>query len=86
MKPYSIDLSQKIFEAYKRGAGSPRMGADLFGVSVSFVEKLLIQFRSTGNLESKPHAEGTPSRIDAQSRQQLQKWLVEQPPILPLQN
>jgi transposase len=70
-KPYSIDLRQKIVEVHQRGVGSQRRVADLFGVSVSFVEKLFIQFRSAGNLESKLHAGGTPSRIDAQARQQL---------------
>ena len=81
MKPYSIDLRQKVFQACERGVGSQRMVAELFGVSVSFVEKLLIQFRSTGQFEPRPHAGGTPSRIDAPARQRLQQWLQEQPDL-----
>jgi transposase len=81
MKPYSIDLRQKIFQAYERGVGSQRAVAELFGVSISFVEKLFIQFRSTGNVEPKPHAGGTPSRIDAAARLHLQEWLQVQPDL-----
>jgi transposase len=81
MKTYSIDLRQKIFQAYERGVGSQRVVAELFGVSVSFVEKLFIQLRSTGSVEPKPHAGGPPSRIDAAARWRLREWLQEQPDL-----
>ena len=81
MKPYSIDLRQKIFQAYERGVGSQREVADLFGVSLSFVEKLFIQFRRTGEVGPKPHAGGKPSRLDAAARLQLQQWLQAQPDL-----
>jgi transposase len=81
MKPYSMDLRLKIFQACERGVGSQRAVAEWFGVSLSFVEKLLIQFRSTGNVEPKPHGGGTPSRIDAAAQLRLQQWLQEQPDL-----
>jgi transposase len=40
MASYSIDLRQKILHAYERQLGSQRAIADIFGVSLSFVEKL----------------------------------------------
>ena len=41
MKAYSLDLRQKILRAYDQPLGSQRALAALFGVSQSFVEKLL---------------------------------------------
>lgn len=81
MTPYSLDLRQKIVQAYERGVGSQREVAELFGVSVSFVEKLFIRLRRSGQVAAKPHAGGIRSRIDAAARQQLQAWLTEQPDL-----
>jgi transposase len=50
MTPYSIDLRQKIVAALARGVGSQRTVAELFGVSLSFVERLLQRQRTTGTL------------------------------------
>lgn len=77
MKPYSVDLRQKILHAYERGMGSQAKLAALFGVSISFVEKLFMRVRSTGQIAPRQRT-GTPSRIDAAARQQLQQWLAEQ--------
>jgi transposase len=65
MAAYSIDLRQKILHAYTRGLGSQRALADLFGVSLSFVEKLLRRHRTTGDIAPKPHAGGQRPRLDA---------------------
>jgi transposase len=81
MTPYSLDLRQKIVQAYERGVGSQRQIAELFGVSVSFVEKLFIRLRRSGQVAAKPHAGGISSCIDAAARQQLQAWLTEQPDL-----
>ena len=81
MKPYSVDLRQKILQAYERGMGSQAKLAALFGVSISFVEKLFMRVRSTGQIAPRQRTGGTPSRIDAAARQQLQQWLAEQPDL-----
>jgi hypothetical protein len=41
MTAYSIDLRQKILRACERPLGSQRHLADVFGVSLAFVEKVL---------------------------------------------
>ena len=43
MKAYSIDLREKIVQAYERGNTSVRKVANNFGVSKSFVQKLLLR-------------------------------------------
>jgi transposase len=65
MNSYSTDLRHKIVQAYARQLGSQRALADLFGVSVSFVEKLLHRHRSTGTVAPKPHAGGHQRRLGA---------------------
>jgi transposase len=65
MAAYSIDLRQKILQACERRLGSRRALADLFGVSLSFVEKLLRRQRTTGDIAPKPHAGGQRPSLDA---------------------
>jgi transposase len=40
MAAYSIDLRQKILRACERALGSQRSIADMFGVSLAFVEQV----------------------------------------------
>ena len=65
MAAYSIDLRQKILHAWERHRASQRALADLFGVSLSFLEKLIRRYRTTGALAAKPHAGGQRPRLDA---------------------
>ena len=51
MKTYSLDLRQKLVDAYDQGQGSQRQLAKTFGVSRPFVERLFRQRRLTGSLE-----------------------------------
>ena len=48
MKLSSLDLREKLIRAYDEKCGSQRRLASLFGVSRSFVERLLQQRHSTG--------------------------------------
>lgn len=48
-RPYSNDFRRKIVERVEKGL-SCRQVADLFGVSVSFVIKLMQRFRATGDV------------------------------------
>jgi transposase len=65
MARYSIDLGQKILHACERRLGSQQAIADIFGVSLSFIEKLLRRHRMTGPIAPKPHAGGQRPRLDA---------------------
>jgi transposase len=50
MKAYSIDLRQKIIDTYQAGDISQRQLAERFRVALSFIEKLLKQYRETGSI------------------------------------
>ena len=81
MKAYSTDLRQKIIEAHQRGHGTQRAIAELFGVSVSFVEKLLQRYRTTGTFSAKPHGGGQKRRLGADADQHILAWIQAQPDL-----
>ena len=74
MRPYSMDLRQRIAAAVDHGEGSLRQIARRFRVSLSFVARLLRRRRQTGALEPqapwrrtsarpRPRRAGTPPRL-----------------------
>ena len=50
MKPYSLDLREKVIDAVEKGDSSIRKVAQRFGVSKNFVERLVTQKRTQGNI------------------------------------
>jgi len=76
---YSTDLREKIARAYDDGLGSQRAIAELFGVSRSFVEKLLHRRRTTGEVAALPHGGGRQS-LCREKEQQLVRRLIEKQP------
>ena len=81
MAAYSIDLRQKILQAYERRLGSQRALAHLFGVSLAFVEKVLRQHRTTGTIAPKPHAGGPRPRLDETTHGMLRQWVHDEPDL-----
>ena len=75
---YSVDLRRKVVQACERGTASQAKVARFFGVSVSFVEKLLRLQRRTGALEPDRKRAGRPGLLDAAACEQVQRWLAEQ--------
>ncbi|MGC1246926.1 MAG: IS630 family transposase, partial [Spirulinaceae cyanobacterium] len=53
MKPYSWDFRQKIIEVHEKENISIRKLAERFCVAKSFVQKLLKQYRETGDISPK---------------------------------
>jgi transposase len=76
---YSIDLRQKILHACERRLGSQQAIANIFGVSLSFVEKLWRRHRTTGDLAPKPHGGGQRPRLAAAAQAQVRRLVNEQP-------
>ena len=66
MKAYSLDLRQKIVDAYAQGNLSQRQLAGQFRVALSFVEKLLKQHRETGSIAPKVRTEQTPTKLNSE--------------------
>jgi transposase len=79
MAAYSIDLRQKILQAYERRLGSQRALADVFGVSLSFIEKVLRRYRTVGEVGPKPHAGGPKPRLHAAAQACVRQRVHEHP-------
>jgi len=76
-KAYSLDLRQKIVEAYYEGGISQRKLAQQFGVATSFVQKLLKQSRETGSLAPKVRTAQTPTKLNEQQLEILRQLVAE---------
>jgi transposase len=79
MKAYSFDLREKILRACDQRLGSQRAIATLFGVSQSFVEKLLRRRRMTGDIRPRPHAGGRRALCDAAALAHVRRLVQEHP-------
>jgi transposase len=79
MAAYSIDLRQKILHAYERRLGSQQTLAEVFGVSLSCIEKVLRRSRTPGELSPKPHAGGQKPRVDATAQAVVRQVVHEHP-------
>ena len=78
MKAYSLDLRQRVVEAYEQGQGSIAGVATQFRVSPYFVKKMLRQWRQTNDLAPLPHGGGKPASLSARQRQLLKRKVKEQ--------
>jgi transposase len=67
MKAYSLDLRQKIIDVYEQEKISQRQLARRFNVALSFIVKLLRQYRITGNLLPKPFNGGVKLKLDSEN-------------------
>src|SRR4051794_3869180 len=79
MRPYSLDLRERIVAAVDRHEGSLRWSARVFSVSTSFLVRLLQRRRATGALEPRPHAGGPPPALTPDDHQRLADLIRDQP-------
>ena len=79
MKAYSPDLRMRVVQAIDKKVGTQSEVAELFGVSRSFVKKVLRQRRQTGHLDPRPRSGGHVPIINGETLDLLRKRLTEQP-------
>ena len=79
MKPYSLDLRQKVVETYEAGGISQRQLAKNFGVTLSFVQGLLKQKRELGTIAPRVRTQQTPTKLNAEQLDALRQLVEEQP-------
>lgn len=77
MKAYSLDLRQKILDTYAEGNISQRQLAARFRVVLSFIEKLLKQYRETGSIAPKVRTKQTPIKLTLEQLNMLQQIVAE---------
>ncbi len=79
MQAYSLDLRQRVVNAYEQGEGSIADIAEMFSVGQSFVKKMIRQWRSTGDLSPLPHGGGRRASLENKQLRLLQSKVRHQP-------
>ena len=79
MKPYSMDLRERVVAAVDRHEGSQRQIARRFGISTSALSGWLRRRRQTGSIAPGSHGGGHPPALDPTHRQQLRELVRQQP-------
>jgi transposase len=82
MRPYSIDLRQRVAQAVDAKEESLRQLARRFCVSLSFITRLLALRRQTGSLAPRRHRSGPPTTLDQAGLQRLRQLVHDQPDAL----
>jgi len=79
MRPYSLDLRERILAAVDHHDGSIRWIARIFRVSTSFIVRLLQHRRATGTLAPEPHRGGPAPALGPGDLERLAALVREQP-------
>ena len=79
MRPYSLDLRERILAAVDHHEGSIRWIARIFRVSTSFIVRLLQHRRATDRIAPKPHRGGRPPALGPGDLERLAALVREQP-------
>lgn len=64
MKAYSVDLREKVIDAYNAKEGSQRQLAKRFSVSLSFIQDLLKRYREDGTIAPREHGGGATAKLN----------------------
>jgi transposase len=79
MKAYSQDLRARIIQAIDRQVGTQSEVAEIFGVSRTFVKKVLRLRREKGCFAPQPHRGGRAPVLAGEALELLRRRLAEQP-------
>jgi transposase len=79
MKPYPLELRQRIGEAVDQQLSTIEEIAGIFQVHSSYVYKLLRQRRDTKELAPLPHGGGANPKLESADREVLRGFVAEQP-------
>lgn len=80
-KPLSIDLRERIIDAYDQGSMTQQAVAQRFAVSIELVKKLLKQRRELGEIGAQYQNCGRKPKITESHRQRMTGLLEEQPDL-----
>jgi transposase len=78
MKPYSLDLRQRVLAAVEEGNSSRGEIAERFSVCKSWIRRLLQRLRETGSIEPLPHGGGRPPKLDDTHLERLRELSAQQ--------
>jgi transposase len=79
MEAYSLDLRERVVRACDDGLGTREEIAQMLGVSISFITKLLRRRRDEKTIAAKPHSGGGKPSLDSKDEKRVQKLVARQP-------
>ena len=79
MQALSLDLRERIVEAYESGEGSYAAIAERFSVGPTVVGKFVRQKRDLGTLAPQVHRRGRPAAVTGEKEIELRKHLKKHP-------
>lgn len=79
MKPYPLELRQRIVQAVEQQHRTISEVAELFNVTERYVYKLLHLHLVSGDLAPRPHGGGAPAKLDEQKLLTLADLIAETP-------
>ena len=77
--PFSVDLRQRIVDAYQAKKGSFKEVGAIFGVGEATVNRLVSRLRRTKSIEPSPHGGGQTWKIPDSELPKLIQLVEEQP-------
>ena len=77
MKPYSLDLRQRIIDTYSNDEGTIRQIGQRFKVSISSVRRLIKRYLNTGSIAPKPYTGGNQPKLKAEHLEILANLISE---------
>jgi transposase len=80
--PLSVDLRQRILDAYQAKEGSQRQLAERFKVSLSFIRDLMRHYRKTRTVQPKPHGGGAVAKLGKEHLPIVEALVNAQPDAL----
>jgi len=81
MQAYSLDLRERVVSAYENGVETIQTVAERFSVSRSFIKKMLVRKRSTGDIAPVGHRGGQKKRLSEKHCKWLLKTVLAEPDI-----
>lgn len=79
MQALSMDLRERIVEAYEAGEGSYEAIAERFSVGPTVVGKFVRQKRDLGTVAPQIHRRGRKAAVSGEKEEELRKHLEEHP-------
>lgn len=77
MRPYSLDLRQRIVDAYTRGEGSMRELAERFSVALNTVQSYIHLARTKGTPVPRAHGGGAVAKMDEAALEEVRTLVHE---------
>ncbi len=79
MKPYSMDLRERVVRACDAREGTRERIAERFGVSTSWIRRVFQRRRETGSIAALPQNAGRKPKLNDRQMERLRRLVAQRP-------